>query len=115
MAKRTYVELVQEIETLKAEAERLRAEEVDGVIARIREAIATYGLTSADLFGKRIPSSRQQKKRASAPMAGTPKKTIGVRYADGHGNSWGGRGPRPGWLRDALERGEVLESFRKAA
>jgi DNA-binding protein H-NS len=36
-----------------------------------------------------------------------------VTYTDGAGNSWTGRGPRPGWLKAALESGKSLEDFLK--
>ena len=46
---RTLAEINEEIARLQKEAERVRAEEVAGVIARMKEAIAHYGLTANDL------------------------------------------------------------------
>lgn len=34
-----------------------------------------------------------------------------VKYRDGAGNTWGGMGKRPQWLRDALTSGRRLEDF----
>jgi DNA-binding protein H-NS len=34
-----------------------------------------------------------------------------VKYRDGEGNTWVGRGPRPQWLRDALANGKTLADF----
>ena len=46
---KSYLQIVKQIEVLKIEAEKLRKQEVDGVVKRIREAIEHYGLTAADL------------------------------------------------------------------
>jgi DNA-binding protein H-NS len=35
-----------------------------------------------------------------------------AKFGDGQGNVWSGRGPRPHWLRDALNAGRRLEEFR---
>lgn len=36
-----------------------------------------------------------------------------VRYSDDAGHSWTGRGPKPGWLKAALDQGKSLEDFLK--
>ena len=46
---KTYSQLVKQIENLQREAEDIRRKEIDGVVARIKEAIKAYGLTAADL------------------------------------------------------------------
>ncbi|WP_143044983.1 H-NS family nucleoid-associated regulatory protein [Variovorax sp. YR216] len=33
-------------------------------------------------------------------------------YSDGSGNTWGGWGKRPNWLREALGAGKRLEAFQ---
>jgi DNA-binding protein H-NS len=99
MAK-TYSDIKARIALLQAEAEKAREAEMAGVIARIREAIAVYGITADDLFGERP-------RRAAVTRPGTRA----ARYADDQGNTWGGRGPRPKWLREALADGRTLESF----
>ena len=109
MAKKSYADIVKEIEDLKAEAEAARREEVDGVIARIKEAITVYNLQPSDLFGRspaRTARTKGQERPASKAKSGGAAK-----YSDGKGNTWGGRGPRPQWLRDALESGASLERF----
>jgi DNA-binding protein H-NS len=98
-----YQSLQQEIAKLQEQAEAVRAEEVAGVIAKIKDAIDAYGLIPSDLFGRNIHASA--KSRGTKP-AGT------VAYADGQGGEWGGRGPRPLWLRDAIAAGHSLEEFR---
>ena len=110
---KTFAEIVQQIEELKAEAERTRREEVGGVIARIKEAIAAYGLKPADLgFGggaqRGKPAAKARPGRKPRKGAGAAK---GAKFRDANGNVWGGRGPRPRWLREALQSGRKLEDF----
>lgn len=52
MAK-TFLQVQNQIAQLQREAEQLRKKEADGVLSRIKEAIAVYGFSAADLgFGK---------------------------------------------------------------
>jgi DNA-binding protein H-NS len=112
MAK-TYSQMMEEVEALKREAERVRQQEIEGVVARIKEAIAFYGLTAADLG---LAGAR----RGRPPAGGTGRQTGGrmgsksaaaAKYRDQHGNSWSGRGPRPKWFKDALAAGQRPEDL----
>ena len=38
-----------------------------------------------------------------------------INYSDDAGNSWTGRGPKPGWLKAALDSGKTLQDFAKQA
>jgi DNA-binding protein H-NS len=40
------------------------------------------------------------------------KRARAAAYRDAAGNEWGGRGPHPRWLRDALAAGKTLDEFR---
>lgn len=109
---RTYADVVQEMETLKAEAERLKASEIAEVIDRIKHAIEVYGLSAADLgFARpgRKPGTKAPKARKGRASAAKPAGR-GAKYRDGN-NVWGGRGPRPKWLREALASGKSLKDF----
>jgi DNA-binding protein H-NS len=112
--KRSYEQVLKQIEALKVEAENLRRTEVSGVIERIREAISFYGLTAADLgmagtLGRSskadAPTQRKGRKKAAA------KAPAVVKYRNETGGTWGGIGKRPQWLRDALAGGKSLEDF----
>ncbi|MDE2367382.1 MAG: H-NS histone family protein [Burkholderiales bacterium] len=107
----TYNQLQKQIEALQAQASKLKAEEIAGVVARIKEAIGTYGLTPQDLFGGKGvgAASRRVKGTAKGKSAG------GAKYADGKGGEWGGRGKRPRWLQEALAAGCMLEEFAVGA
>jgi DNA-binding protein H-NS len=109
---KTYAQVMKQIDNLKAEAERLRRQEVDGVIERIREAIRHYGLTATDLGllgGKTAarPAAKKTRGRRKAKAATTRI----AKFRDDQGRTWVGRGKRPQWLRDALAAGKKLEDF----
>ncbi|MBK1689163.1 H-NS histone family protein [Rubrivivax gelatinosus] len=89
----TYAQLQERIAQLQSQAEALKSAERAEVVAQTRRAIAEWALTPQELFGRAAPS-------------GEPK------YRDGAGRVWGGRGPRPHWLRDAIAAGARLEDFR---
>lgn len=101
---KTYHQIQQEIERLQREAERLKHEEVAGVIARIKEAIQVYGLSAADLG---LAGGAQKRLVGNGSLASTKA----IKYRDEAGNVWSGRGPRPQWLRDALAAGRSIEEF----
>jgi DNA-binding protein H-NS len=111
---KSYQQLLKQIEGLKAEAEKVRRDEIGGVVTRIREAIQHYGLTADDLgFAAKAkpgpkpgaPIKRRKRKGAAVKTAGI------VKYANGAGGTWGGRGKRPQWLRDAINGGKQLSEF----
>lgn len=121
MAK-TLDQIQQQIAKLQKEAEALKAKEVSGVVERIKDAIAHYGLTVEDLFGS--PTGKRKgtrtaavnlKKAASKRLAS--KKATGkgsrvpVKYRDDAGNTWSGRGNKPRWLVAALASGKTVEDF----
>jgi DNA-binding protein H-NS len=107
MAK-TYVQIRQEIEALQREANALRAKEIAEVVERIRQAIEEYGLTAADLD---LPAPGRRRAAAGKGSRRAAQNATAARYRDAAGNTWGGRGPRPQWLRDALAAGQRLEEF----
>jgi DNA-binding protein H-NS len=112
---KSYQQILKQIENLKAEAEKARRDEIGGVVARIREAIEHYGLTAADLGltvkAKPGPKPGGTVKRKKRMAGGAPKPAGVVKYSNGAGGTWGGRGKRPQWLRDALAGGKQLSDF----
>lgn len=113
MAK-TYTQLMKQIDDLQREAEDLKRKEIEGVIDRIRGAIAVYGLTAADLGlapAKRTAARRPAGPRAAKAGGKRKAKAAAVKFRDEAGNTWGGRGPRPAWLRAALAAGKSLSDF----
>ena len=117
---KSYAQIVKQIEVLKADAEKIRRKEVEGVVGRIREAITVYGLTAEDLgftpkakpgpkpkakgTGTAAPAKKRGRKAAAKPAAV-------VKFRNEAGGTWGGRGKRPQWLRDAINSGKTLADF----
>ncbi len=117
MAK-TYAQIQSQIRKLQLEADALKAKEIAGVVARIQEAIAHYGLTPADLFAKaggpvrRQPAARTAARHGKAPKAAKPAKTpLPAKYQDEAGHQWSGVGKRPNWFKDALAAGKTAEEL----
>jgi DNA-binding protein H-NS len=111
---KTYIQIQKQIETLQREADKLKRKEVDDVIAKIKEAIRVYGLTAADLGLDGPAASRRGtavRKRGRPATRGKSRGPAMVKYRDESGNTWGGRGPRPQWLREALNAGKSLQDF----
>lgn len=101
----TYLQIQKRIEALRKQADKLRTKEVGGVVARIKVAIAHYGLTAEQLgLGKGDAGGQERTPRVA-------RSASPARFADGNGNTWSGRGPRPQWLRSALAAGRSLEEF----
>lgn len=121
MPKRSLQQVLAQIDALQQEAAKLRASEMKEVVARIREAIAHYGLTSDDLFpakprslrgkasvagGAEAGPSRRRKSSATARSVGVPK------YQDPDtARTWTGQGKRPRWFVSALESGKQAEEL----
>jgi len=95
--------ILSQIERLQKEAASIQSE----VIARIRRDIVKFGLTAEQLFA----STGGVKKGSTKPRTKTNKGAKPPKYADGAGNTWGGMGKRPEWLRQAIAAGQALEDF----
>lgn len=92
----TYKETMAKIAELQEHAERLRKKEIPAVLADIRQKVAEYGLTPADIFGgKRAAAGKK-----SAPASKKVAAQVGVpKYRDPKtGATWTGRGRAPAWI-----------------
>ncbi|TAM34139.1 MAG: H-NS histone family protein [Burkholderiaceae bacterium] len=109
MAK-TLTQLNAQIARLQKQVDAVKAKEAAGVIERIKEAIAHYGFTAADLgFSGRAARSAKAAKRGRKKAK---KKPAGViRYRDEAGHTWTGHGKRPRWYLAALESGKTAEDL----
>jgi DNA-binding protein H-NS len=110
---KTYAQIVKQIEVLKQDAEKVRRKEIEGVIGRIREAIEVYKLTAEDLGfgGKKAKAAGQPAAPAKRGARKAVKAVAEVKFRNESGGTWGGRGKRPQWLRDALASGKSLQDF----
>lgn len=107
MAK-TLAQLQKQIAALEQKAEALKRKEAQGVIARIKEAIAHYGLTAADLG---LAGAKRGPKPGAKRAAAKKKPAAKAKYRDDQGRSWTGHGRRPQWFVDALAAGKTLEDL----
>lgn len=97
-------QVLSQIDKLQKEAASLRAKEVPGVIARIREAIEHYSLTPEQLFGN---PTRTPRRSAESPNSGRSKP----KYQSDDGRTWTGVGKRPTWFVEALANGRLAEDM----
>lgn len=101
----TLAELQKRIARLQEEAEQVRKSELASVIASIREAVAQYDLTPADIFGRKAGSSARAKGAGTAGgKAPRPPK-----YRDPKtGKTWTGMGKPPNWISGVRNREKFL-------
>lgn len=94
----TYSELMAQAQSLMAQAEQARQNEIASVIAEIKATMKKFGITLDDLDGR---------KRSRKPKTDAPAK-----YRGPNGELWsGGAGRRPEWVRAALAAGHSLDSY----
>lgn len=111
---KTYQAVRAQIARLEREAEELRRQELKNIIAQVRQAIADYGLTAADLGlagrGRKAGAKAGGKATASRRGAGVAK------YRDPKtGQTWTGHGRPPAWIAEAKNREAFLIEAAAAA
>ena len=113
----TYGAVLAEIQQLQQRAAELRKSELPGVIKRIREAIAAYELTAADLGlgtggsggSAAAPASPATARRGRATSAKAGLQTGVAKYRDPKtGKTWTGRGKPPLWIVGVKDRTPFL-------
>lgn len=108
-------QLLAQIDSLQKQADQIRRKEVEGVVERIKEAIAHYELTVEDLFGESSSRVRVAPVKQSKVVKGLSprKKKSPVAFPKYHleGQAWSGRGRRPKWFVDALAAGKKPEDM----
>lgn len=70
-------------------------------MAEIEAVAAKFGFKASDLMGGKAPKAS----RAKGDVA--PK----YRHPENPSVTWSGRGRKPGWIKDGLEKGKKLEDF----
>ena len=67
---------------------------------------------AAPVVGATVSSAAAKSTAKPSAKAGAKVKASSVaKYRDAAGNSWGGRGPKPGWVKAALAAGKNLEEL----
>jgi DNA-binding protein H-NS len=118
-------DLIAQANALRAQAAALDAQVVAVnhekrlvTVAGLKDVIALHGITAAEL-GLKVggKSARQSAGSSVAGGSGAGRthssagKKVAVRYRDGSGNTWTGRGVKPRWLSLAISGGATLASF----
>lgn len=101
---RTYDTVLREIENLKREAEQIRLNEIKSAVAEARAIIEKYNLSAEDLG---LASGPGRKGKAKS----TVQKGVKYRSDSNPADTYGGRGPLPGWLKQKLSEGRRKEEF----
>lgn len=116
------------IELLQQTLNKNRSE----VIEVVKRVLEFYGIAARELvdgdsndgrgrsFHTRKEKSEVSKTKASSKSRRGPNRTksrkvktpVAAKYRNSNGDSWTGRGKTPIWLRDALNSGASLDSFR---
>jgi DNA-binding protein H-NS len=105
---KSYAAIKAEIAKLEKQAENLRKAEIAGVVARIKEAIAAYGLSAQDLgFGA---GAGRGARGSAARAASGARTTVGIaKFRDPEtGKTWTGRGKPPTWIAGVKDRTPFL-------
>jgi DNA-binding protein H-NS len=110
---RTTQELDAEIARLQKERDQIREDEKAGVVGRMKEAIAYYGITAADL-GLDAAKRKARTGVAKAKDSKTQRAAGRIKYKDDAGHTWSGYGPKPKWFTEALASGKTEADLRAA-
>lgn len=109
----TYRELKTAAEELLAKAEAARQAELGDALRQIKSTMEEYGLTMADLRAAGVPDKGVPAKKSTAPKSEITKAPMPPKYRGPDGQLWaGGRGRRPEWVLQAIQRGQDIEEFR---
>lgn len=103
------------LEHLKRQAAAARelALEKEAALAKLRAVCEKYGFTAMDLYPKgQWPGDAPTSDEGDELPQNVVRFTAGETYRDADGNVWTGRGRRPKWLAEALERGASVEDFK---
>ena len=86
--------------------ERHDKKEKAKAVQTLKATAKSLGFSLEELVGGEKKTSVAKPKKAKAAAKAM------YRHPDDTSLTWGGRGPRPKWLRDALNKGKSLEDFK---
>lgn len=98
----TLSDIQKQIAQLQQQAEDIKAQEHSKHVQEILDKMAAYGLTVADLQGRK----GGVRKKASRSANPAPAKFKGP-----NGETWSGRGLMPRWLSSLVSQGRRKEEF----
>jgi len=98
-------ELLDQQNALAEKIKAIREAEKGNVVEQIKKQIADFGITAEELgFSLKAPKGKAAK---AAPV-------IKFRNPDNHEETYGGKGPKPDWLKTALAAGKTMDDFKVA-
>jgi len=93
-------EIKAKIAELQKEADEVFKNDKQGAIADIISKMFAYNISAEEL-------QKREKAPRSASNASAP-----IKYRKSAYEYWGGRGPKPKWVKEVEEQGENLEVYR---
>lgn len=97
----SYSELMAQAQTLMAQAEQARKDELASVIADIKAKMKQFGISVADLGAA-----------TGTKKVGKSKSTAAPKYRGPNGELWaGGPGRKPEWVRAVLASGKSVDDY----
>lgn len=92
--------------------EAKKTEHVGQVRAQIQAQLEKAGLSVAEVLGHDVPTSSSPSSHKQRGPAKGSKVAPKFRNPKNPDQTWSGRGLKPRWLQEALDRGQKLESFK---
>lgn len=100
----SYEDVMQQIEALKKKAEEIKKSQSASAIVEAKAIIEKHQLTAEDLGFE----TRKGKGKVKVPAAG---KVVKYRSDTNPGDTYGGKGPLPGWLKAKIAQGREKAEF----
>ncbi|GFE65560.1 H-NS histone family protein [Litoreibacter roseus] len=104
LKKMTYQELQQHEADLQLIKQELRHEALMATKRDVMQLIKESGFELEELG---LAPEKSERKRTRAKADSAPK----FRHPENPALTWSGRGPRPKWLKEALEAGKSIDDF----
>lgn len=100
------IDIQNQIAKLQLQAEDIKAQEFQKAVQDIKDKMAAYGITVADLDTGKTRARKATGGKTS--KSGTPAP---VKYRGPNAETWSGRGLMPRWLAAQVAQGKTKESF----
>lgn len=94
----TLADIQKQIDELLKQKSELVNKERESVIEEMKEKVRIYDIKASEL-------GFRKNSKGSAPATKT------VKYKNEKGETWGGRGPKPQWVKDVEASGESLDKY----
>lgn len=111
---KSYQQILGQIEKLTAEAEKLRTRQASRALDQIMKLMGDYKLTLKDIASATKSGRSDTKKVSRESRKGPPRarKPVPAKYRSADGSkTWSGRGLKPKWLSEELDKGHQLSDF----